>query len=71
MASKFFKFNAGTGMVYGIVLATILALVVQHFTKDSSIWIWILPIGVAVGFAIGVSVSTLNLKETNQLRKKK
>ena len=52
-----FKLNAGTGMVLGIIIAAIIALVVTGFTGNSDVWTWAIPVGVAVGLAIGSSAS--------------
>ena len=45
--------NAGTGMVAGIFVATMIALLVSASTGDQSIWSWAIPVGLATGLAIG------------------
>ena len=47
------KLSAGSGMVIGAFGAALLALVVQLVTRDTSIWVWAIPIGIAVGLALG------------------
>jgi hypothetical protein len=45
--------NAGTGMVAGVIIAAIIALLVSATTGDQSIWSWAIPVGLATGLAIG------------------
>lgn len=47
------KLNAGTGMGLGAVIAAVVALVVSAVTGDQAIWSWAIPVGVAVGLAVG------------------
>jgi hypothetical protein len=49
------KLNPATGMTMGAIVAALISLVVQLTTKDSSIWIWSIPIGIAVGLPIGIA----------------
>lgn len=50
-----FQLNPATGMAIGAIVAALISIVVQLTTKDSSIWIWSIPIGIAVGLPIGIS----------------
>jgi hypothetical protein len=49
------KLNPATGMTMGAIVAALISLVVQLTTNDSSIWIWSIPIGIAVGLPIGIA----------------
>lgn len=49
------KLNPATGMAMGVIVAALISLVVQLTTNDSSIWIWSIPIGIAVGLPIGIA----------------
>lgn len=51
-----FRWNAGTGMVSGIVIGAFVALVVSTVTADQSIWSWAIPVGLAMGLAIGAGL---------------
>ena len=42
---KKLKLNPATGMAMGAIVAALISIVVQLTTKDSSIWIWSIPIG--------------------------
>jgi hypothetical protein len=48
-----FKWNAGTGMGAGAIGGALVALLVSSVTGDASIWSWAVPVGLAVGLAIG------------------
>lgn len=48
-----FKWNAGTGMVAGVVAGAVIAIAVSTLTGDQTIWQWAIPVGVAAGLAIG------------------
>lgn len=52
---KRFTLNAGTGMALGALGAMLMGFLVQAVTGDSSIWQWIMPIGIAMGLALGAS----------------
>jgi hypothetical protein len=51
--NKKFELNAGTGMVAGVFVAALVALVVSMITGDDAVWTWAIPVGIAVGLAIG------------------
>lgn len=51
--NKKLHLNAGTGMVAGIFVAALIALLVSTVTGDNAVWSWAIPVGVAVGLAIG------------------
>lgn len=42
-------------MAMGAIVATLISIVVQLTTKDSSVWIWSIPIGIAIGLPIGMA----------------
>jgi MFS family permease len=46
------NWNAGTGMVAGILIGAMIALAVSAMTGDQSIWNWAIPFGLATGLAI-------------------
>lgn len=48
-----FDWNAGTGMVAGILIGAMVALAVGAITGDRSAWNWAIPFGLATGLAIG------------------
>lgn len=52
---KKFQLNPATGMAMGAIVAAFISIVVQLTTKDSSIWIWSIPIGIATGLPIGIT----------------
>lgn len=52
---KKLKLNPATGMAMGAIVAALISIVVQVTTKDSSIWIWSIPIGLAIGLPIGLA----------------
>lgn len=52
---KEFQLNPATGMAMGAIVAALISIVVQVITKDNSIWIWSIPIGIAVGLPIGIT----------------
>ncbi|MBK8903684.1 MAG: hypothetical protein IPM53_21050 [Anaerolineaceae bacterium] len=54
------QLNAGTGMAVGVLVSAFIALVVQLATGDSSVWNWAIPVGLAVGLAIGAGRSSVN-----------
>ncbi len=45
--------NAGIGMVAGILIGAMVALGVSAITGDQSTWNWAIPFGLATGLAIG------------------
>lgn len=47
------QLNAGTGMVGGIVVGALVALIVSALTGDQAVWSWTIPVGLAAGLAIG------------------
>jgi hypothetical protein len=47
--------NPATGMAIGAIVAALISIIVQLATKDSSIWIWSIPIGIAIGLPIGIA----------------
>jgi hypothetical protein len=57
MKSYILRLNAGTGMALGAVVAAIIALVVQVATGNGSIWAFAIPLGIAVGLAIGAGAN--------------
>jgi hypothetical protein len=52
-----FQLNPATGMAMGAIVAALISIVVQLATKDSSIWIWSIPIGIAAGLPIGIAAT--------------
>jgi hypothetical protein len=50
-----FQLNPATGMAIGASFAALISIIVQLTTKDSSIWTWSIPIGIAVGLPIGIA----------------
>lgn len=55
MKKRGFELNAGTGVAFGIIAGAALAVLVNAITGDTSIWVWTIPLGAAVGVAIGAS----------------
>lgn len=53
--NKRVQLNPATGMAMGAIVAALISIVVQLTTNDSSIWIWSIPIGIAVGLPIGIT----------------
>jgi uncharacterized membrane protein YoaK (UPF0700 family) len=51
------QFTVGKGIAFGVIGGAILAVLVSAFTGDASIWVWAIPVGVAVGVAIGAGLS--------------
>lgn len=47
------QLNAGTGMALGVAVATLIALAVSLITGNHAVWNWAIPVGLAVGLAIG------------------
>jgi threonine/homoserine efflux transporter RhtA len=47
------RLNPGTGMAGGVIIAALIALLVSALTGDQSIWAWAIPVGLAVGLAVG------------------
>lgn len=60
------KLNPATGMAMGVIVAALISIVVQIATKDSSIWIWSIPIGIAAGLPILCDIY-IKAIEDNQL----
>lgn len=52
---KKFQLDPATGMAVGAIVAALISIVVQLTTKDSSIWIWSIPIGIATGLPVGIA----------------
>lgn len=52
---KKLQLNPATGMAMGAIVAALISIVVQLTTKDSSVWIWSIPIGIATGLPIGIA----------------
>ena len=50
---KSFRLNAGTGMALGAIIAVLVALLINWLTGNGDIWAWAIPIGVAIGLAVG------------------
>ncbi len=50
-----FQLNPAIGMAIGAIVAALISIVVQLTTKDSSIWIWSIPIGIATGLPFGIA----------------
>lgn len=46
----------GLGIVGGILASAFIATIVSLVTQDSEIWNWAIPVGVAVGTAIGAGL---------------
>jgi threonine/homoserine efflux transporter RhtA len=63
MKTVLLRLNAGTGMALGAIIAAVIALAVQLITGNSTIWNWAIPVGVAVGLAIGVSARGTNQQD--------
>ena len=57
MKNRNFTLNAGNGMVLGAVVGALIALLVNAVTGNSSIWTWAIPVGLAIGLAIGAGRS--------------
>lgn len=53
MSNKTFQLNAGTGMTLGIISAVLISLLVSAITGNNEIWNWSIPVGLAMGLAIG------------------
>jgi hypothetical protein len=47
------RLNAGTGMAAGALIGGAAAAVINSLTGDSSIWSWAIPVGIAIGLAVG------------------
>jgi hypothetical protein len=52
---KKFQLNPATAMAMGAIVAALISLVVQLSTKDSSIWVWSIPVGIAIGLPVGIA----------------
>jgi hypothetical protein len=52
MKRRRFTLNAGTGMTLGVIGGALVALLIGAITGDD-IWVWAIPVGLAVGLAIG------------------
>lgn len=52
---KKFQLNPATGMAMGAIVAALISIIVQLATKDNSVWLWSIPIGIAVGLPIGIA----------------
>ena len=48
------QWNAGTGMVAGIIGGALVALIISLLTGDEIVWLWAIPVGLSIGLAIGV-----------------
>jgi hypothetical protein len=51
------RLTAGKGMALGAVLAALVALVVYLVTGNAAIWVWAIPVGIAVGLAVGAGAA--------------
>jgi len=62
-----FHLNPAKGMAMGAIVAALISIIVQLTTKDSTVWIWSIPIGIAVGLPVGIAAkkkeSIINKKE--------
>jgi hypothetical protein len=58
MKKKKFELNVGSGMALGVMGAAFIALVVSLITGNHEIWAWAIPVGIAVGLAIGAGASS-------------
>lgn len=54
---KKFQLNPATGMAMGAIVAALISIIIQLATKDSSVWLWSIPIGIAVGLPIGIAAN--------------
>jgi hypothetical protein len=50
------QFTVGKGITFGVIGGAVLAVFVSALTGDSDIWIWAIPVGIAVGVAIGAGM---------------
>jgi len=64
-----FQLNQATGMAMGAIVAALISMVVQVITKNSFIWIWSIPIGIAAGFPIGITAKKKR-RSNNENREK-
>ena len=55
MTDKMVADSAGKGMAVGAGIAAFIALVVQFSTGDANVWTWVVPVGIAIGLAIGLA----------------
>lgn len=60
-----FHLNPATGMAMGAIVAALISIVVQLATKDNSIWIWSIPIGIAIGLPVGIAAKKKNSSTNN------
>jgi hypothetical protein len=63
MKTSLLKLNAGTGMGVGAITVAFVALIVQLVTHDSDIWTWAIPVGIAVGLAVGAGAQQISRKD--------
>lgn len=49
--------TAGKGIAFGVIGGAIVAVLVMSVTGNSDIWLWAIPVGAAVGLAIGAGLS--------------
>lgn len=40
-------------MAGGVIIGALMALVISAITGDQSVWAWAIPVGLAVGLAVG------------------
>lgn len=50
------RFAVGKGIAFGAIGGAIVAALVSAITGNNDIWIWAIPVGVAVGLAIGAGM---------------
>ena len=55
--SRQFQLNAGSGMALGAIGGALVALLVSTITGDSAVWSWAIPVGLAVGLALGAGAT--------------
>jgi hypothetical protein len=63
--NKNFQLNQATGMAMGVIVAAFISIVVQVATKDISIWIWSIPIGIAIGLLVGIAAKKKRSSNNN------
>lgn len=57
--------DMGRGMAMGIAAMVLVSILVNWTTGDDSIWSWSIPVGVAIGTAIGAGMYQTHSKESN------
>ena len=64
--NKLFELNMGTGTALGVTIASLIAFVVSLITGDDTVWTWAVPLGIAVGAAIGAGGDNQRKQEASQ-----